>query len=94
VWVISLNSSNRSLQKSNAETVQAEVQKQTPEVQKGSQSQQIGGAIIKDMAAVALQNAEMKAVLAKHGFSVNAAPTPAPGAAKPAAAAPADAPAK
>lgn len=78
VWVIALNSSNRSLQKVYNEKVQTEVKNKTPEVQKGPTSQQIGTNIIRDMASVALkpENAAIKDVLAKRGLTVNPAPTP------------------
>lgn len=78
LWVIFKSISNRSLEKSYNEALQAEVQKQAPQVQKGPASEKIGGEIIKDMAAVALQNPAMKDVLAKHGYTVNPAPTPTP----------------
>lgn len=69
-------------------SVQQEIQKQQTQLQ-GQQetinsgqaiSQQIGPNLLRDMAEAAVTDPPMKALLAKHGYSVNVAATPAPGA--------------
>ena len=80
VWVIALNSSNRSLTKDYNEKMQNEVKTKKPEFDKGPVSQQIGTNIIRDMASVALkpENGAIKEVLSKRGLTVNPAPSPTP----------------
>ncbi len=79
LWVIYLNSSNRTLQRSYQETLAAEQQKKSPEVDKGKMTQQIGTNIIRDMGEAALKNDKIKELLKKQGIEVrpNATPVPA-----------------
>ncbi len=75
---------------------QADIQKQQEQINTGSQIQQkVGPALIQDMAQVSLKNEKMKALLAKHGYTIQQQPqaTPAPGGAAAPAPAPSAAPA-
>jgi len=73
--------------------LQQEIQKQQQELQKqqeqintgNSISNDVGPKLLRDMAVVSIKDEKMKALLAKHGYTI-ATPTPAPGGASPAAA--------
>ena len=61
---------------------QQEIQKQQEQINVGNQiAQQVGPNLLRDMATASLKNDGIKAVLRKHGYSVEAAPggTPAAG---------------
>lgn len=64
--------------------IQIELQQRQAEVNKGAVSDRVGGAILQDLASVALKNAKIKDLLAKHGYNVTAAPSPGPGGVTPA----------
>jgi hypothetical protein len=50
--------------------LQMELQQQQNEINQGIRVQQIGGNILRDMAAVAVGNPRMRELLARHGYSV------------------------
>lgn len=54
--------------------LQTEGQAQQLEINKGNTSQQIGTNILREMAQVSVKNEKMKAILAKNGYNVQAAP--------------------
>jgi hypothetical protein len=54
--------------------IQQELQKQQTEINKGQVSQQIGTALLRDMAVASVNNSKIKDLLAKHGFTVNQNP--------------------
>jgi hypothetical protein len=85
IVLFAVGNSNQTLQ-AEVQTQQAELQKQQEEINKASQiSQQVGPALLRDMAVSSTKNEKMKALLGKHGYTVSAPPaTPAPGAATPA----------
>jgi cell division protein YceG involved in septum cleavage len=58
--------------------IQQELQKQQFEINKGQVSQQIGTALLRDMAVASVDNAKIKDLLAKNGFTVSPNPK-APG---------------
>ena len=64
-------------QKQNA--IQIELQQRQVEINKGKVSDQVGGAILQDLASVALKNSKIKDVLAKNGYNISAAPSPGTG---------------
>lgn len=101
VIILAVGFGNQSLQ-SEIQIQQKEIQKQQGDIQKqqeqintGSQIQQkVGPALLQDMAQVSLKNEKMKALLGKHGYNVQQAPsTPGAPSAPGGAAAPAPAPA-
>ncbi len=81
---------NQGLQ-NDVQKQQVELQKQQEEINKGASiSQQVGPALLRDMAVSSVNNENMKKLLASHGYQVNLATpapcsSPAPGAATPAA---------
>lgn len=79
---------NQSLQ-NDVQTQQGLLQAQQEEINRGNAiSQQVGPALLRDMAVASTKNEKMKALLAANGYTVNMA-TPAPGASPaPGAAAP------
>ena len=69
---------NQSLQ-NELQKQQVELQKQQEEINKGASiSQNVGPALLRDMAVASVKNDGMKKLLASHGYQVNMA-TPAPG---------------
>jgi len=70
VVAISLSRSNQSLQ--------SRFQSQQDEINRGTQSLQIGQSLIKDMAEVSVKNEKIKLVLARNGYTVNVNPSPSP----------------
>ncbi len=79
---------NQGLQ-NDIQVQQAEYQKQQDEINRGNViSQQVGPALLRDMAVASTKNEKMKALLASNGYTVNLA-TPAPGASPAPGAAPA-----
>jgi len=62
------------------ETLQAQLQTQQEQINKGNMTQQIGVNILKEIAAASVKDDALKDVLAKSGYSVsvNASPTPTP----------------
>jgi hypothetical protein len=79
IVLVALGSSNQGLQ--------AQLQKQQEEINRGGTSQQVGTNILRDMASVSVKNGKMKDVLAKNGYNVTASPDPS---ASPSPAAPAN----
>ena len=73
---------------------QVSLQQQQEEINKGGEiSQKVGPNLLRDMAVASTKNDKMKALLAKHGYTVNVS-SPAPGSSPaPAPKAPAPAPA-
>ena len=61
------------------QTLQAQMQAQQEQINKGSMIQQIGVNILKEIAAASVKDDKLKDVLTKNGYSVtvNASPTPA-----------------
>jgi NADH:ubiquinone oxidoreductase subunit 6 (subunit J) len=57
--------------------IQQQLQKQQLEINKGQVSQQIGTALLKDMAVASVNNSKIKDLLAKHGFTVSQNQKPA-----------------
>lgn len=78
----STQSAQLALQKRQGE-IQTELQTRQAEVSKGAMSDKVGGAILQDMAAASLRNPKIKEALAKNGYNVSAAPSPAGGSASP-----------
>ena len=80
---------NQGLQ-NEVQAQQAKLQQQQDEINKGNAiSQQVGPNLLRDMAVSSTKDEKMKALLSKHGYTVNvASPTPgaspAPGAPTPA----------
>jgi cell division protein YceG involved in septum cleavage len=66
----------------SVQKLSTDAQNQQIEINRGSLSQQVGANLLKDMAASSVSNEKMKAILTKHGFTVNVNPngnpTPAP----------------
>lgn len=58
--------------------LQAEVQAQQALINKGALSQQIGGNLVREMAAVAQTDDKMKELLSSNGYSVSGAVSPSP----------------
>ena len=56
--------------------LQAQVQAQQVEINKGIQSQQIGANLVRDIAVAATKNEKLKDLLARNGFTLNANATP------------------
>ncbi|HSI10648.1 MAG TPA: hypothetical protein VK961_01330 [Chthoniobacter sp.] len=84
---------NQSLQ-NELQKQQVELQKQQEEINKGASiSQNVGPALLRDMAVASVKNDSMKKLLASHGYQVSMATpapgsSPAPGASAPAPSAP------
>ena len=72
--IISLGDKNQSLQ--------AQLQTQQEQINKGNMTQQIGVNILKEIAAGSVKDEKLKEVLSKNGYSVtvNASPSPSPAA--------------
>lgn len=84
--------SNQSLQ-AQVQKQQDELRRQQEEINKGAQiAQQVGPALLQDMAKSALKNDKMRELLKKNGYEIKLPASPAPGAAA-ASPAPAKAPA-
>lgn len=67
-------------QQKDVQAQQGELQKQETQINTGRQIQEkVGPALLQDMAQVSTKNADMKKLLAKHGYTVQAPATPAPG---------------
>jgi hypothetical protein len=79
LWMIAVGQASQSAltdwQKRQNE-IQSEIQNRQAEVNKGVVSDRVGGAIVQDLASVALKNPKVKDLLAKHGYNVTAAPSP------------------
>jgi predicted Holliday junction resolvase-like endonuclease len=62
------------------QTLQAQLQSQQEEINKGNMTQQIGVNLLKEIAAASVKDDALKDVLSKSGYSVsvNASPTPTP----------------
>jgi predicted Holliday junction resolvase-like endonuclease len=62
------------------QTLQAQLQSQQEEINKGNMTQQIGVNLLKEIAAASVKDDALKDVLSKSGssVSVNASPTPTP----------------
>jgi len=58
--------------------LQQQQQVQQEEINKGNMSIQIGQNMLRDMAEISLKNDKIKQVLARNGYTVNAAPSPTP----------------
>jgi signal transduction histidine kinase len=58
--------------------IQADLQAQQIEINKGTQSQQIGTNLLRDIAVVAGKNDKLKELLARNGFSLTATQTASP----------------
>jgi predicted Holliday junction resolvase-like endonuclease len=79
VVVITLGQASQSAQmrfQKRQNEIQIELQQRQAEVNKGSTSNQVGTAILQDIAAASLKNPKMKEVLAKNGYNVTASPSP------------------
>jgi predicted Holliday junction resolvase-like endonuclease len=65
------------------QSLQAKLQAQQEEINKGSMTQQIGVNILKEIAAGSIKDEKLKEVLNKSGYNVtvNASPSPSPSAA-------------
>ena len=58
--------------------LQAEVQTQQVLINKGALSQQIGGNLVREMAAVAQTDDKMKELLGANGYNLSGAASPSP----------------
>jgi hypothetical protein len=58
--------------------LQAELQAQQIEINKGIHSQQIGTNLVRDIAMAAAKNEKLRDLLTRHGFTLRENPTPAP----------------
>ena len=56
--------------------LQAEIQAQQIEINRGTQSQQIGSNLVRDIAVAATKNDKLKDLLARNGFTLTANPNP------------------
>jgi ABC-type phosphate/phosphonate transport system substrate-binding protein len=63
------------------QAAQLQAQQQQEEINKGVTAQQVGTNILRDVAPLSLKNEQLKNLLAKHGYTVNANPAPSPAAA-------------
>jgi hypothetical protein len=80
IVVLALGNSNHSLQE-EVQKKQQDLQAQQEQINEGNViSQQIGPALLRDMATVSVKNENMKKLLAKYGYNVQVN-TPAPGSA-------------
>jgi len=66
------------LRKSN-QHLQAEVQQQQEEINRGNTSQQMWQTLVRDIASVAGSDSKLKDVLIRQGFTIAPAPSPASG---------------
>ncbi len=77
IIIFAVGSSNNSLQ-AEVQKQQAALQAQQEEINAGNSiSQQIGPALLRDMATASVKNEKMKALLSKHGYNVQVKDTPA-----------------
>ena len=53
-------------------------QQQQEEINRGNMSMQVGQNLLRDMAELSLRNEKIKDVLARNGYTVNAAPASSP----------------
>ena len=93
IIVFAVGTTNQGLQ-TDIQQQQQKLQQQQAQIQQGQViSQRVGPALLQEMAQVSVKNEKMKALLGKHGYTVNveAPASPAPGA-KPAPTAPPPAP--
>ena len=58
--------------------LQETVQTQQAVINKGTLSQQVGGNLVREMAAVAQRDERMKKLLQENGYNLPASPTPQP----------------
>ena len=58
--------------------LQTEIQVQQIEINKGTQSQQIGTNLVRDIAVAATKNDQLKDLLSRNGFTLTPNPSPAP----------------
>ncbi len=88
--LIFMGQKNQSLE-SDVRDLQSKMQSQQVEINKGTQSQQIGIQILRDMGTASLKDPAIRDILSKNGYSVtlNASPSPAPGSSPAAASSPA-----
>jgi hypothetical protein len=78
IVLFAVGSSNQTLQ-NEVQAQQAELQKQQEDINRGNSiSQQVGPALLRDMAVASTKDEKMKSLLAANGYTVNLA-TPAPG---------------
>ena len=87
IIVLAIGNSNQSLQDEvqkkqlALQAQQQALQAQQSEIETGAQiNQKIGPELLKDMASVSGKNEKMKALLAKHGYTVEVKNAPAPAA--------------
>jgi len=65
----------------SSQDLQGKLQLQQMEIQRGMANKQVGQKLVNDMAQASLKNEKIKQVLARNGYSVNAAsPSPSPSA--------------
>ena len=62
----------------NNQKLQANLQQEQQEINRGSMSQQIGTKMLQDIAQASLKDEALKDVLAKSGYSVNYTPAASP----------------
>ena len=60
--------------------LQAELQTQQIEINKGTVSQQVGGNLLRDIANAATQNEKLRDLLKRNGFTLTENPAPSPAA--------------
>ena len=60
------------------QSLQAQLQAQQIEITKGTQSQQIGSNLVRDIAVAAAKNQKLKDLLIRNGFTLNETPSPSP----------------
>jgi hypothetical protein len=60
------------------QNLQAQVQAQQIEINKGTTSQQIGGNIVRDIASAATKNSKLRDLLTRQGFTLTENPGPSP----------------
>jgi len=53
-------------------TIERGLQEQQVNINRGQLSQQVGTALVKDLAVASVSNAKIKELLSKHGITVNA----------------------
>jgi Na+-transporting methylmalonyl-CoA/oxaloacetate decarboxylase gamma subunit len=61
----------------SAQSLQAQLNAQQEEINKGSMSQQVGANLLRDSAQIALVNPRMRELLQRNGITVTPAPAPA-----------------
>ena len=63
----------------SSQDLQAKLQAQQIEINRGAANKQVGTKLVNDMAQISLKNEKIKQVLARNGYTVNApSPTPSP----------------